>query len=49
MAVSFGGIHLFVNDRVHPLLFFGFVFGILALYGATVHSKCEPNSKNWDD
>jgi hypothetical protein len=49
LAVSFGGIGMFVNDRVHPLLFFGFVFGVLALYGAIVHSKGEPNRKNWDD
>ncbi len=49
LAVSFGGIGMFVNDRVHPLLFFGFLFGILALYWAIVHSKGEPKRKSWDD
>jgi hypothetical protein len=49
LIVSCGGIHLFVDERKHPLRFLGLTLGLLALYVAVVHWKSEPKRKFWDD
>jgi hypothetical protein len=47
--VSCGALHLFVDERKHPLRFLGLTFGLLALFVAIVHWKSEPKRKFWDD